>query len=97
MAGGVYDDHMWIIMGAGAGNGRSAEVWKFSLKTSEWFAVGASGDIPTARDGHSASYIGDGRFMVFGGQGVPTVNLKANKVRGGGNACLLVGFGVICI
>jgi hypothetical protein len=97
MAGGVYDDHMWIIMGAGAGNGRSAEVWKFSLKTSEWFAVGASGDIPTARDGHSASYIGDGRFMVFGGQGVPTVNLKANKVRCGGDTCLLVGFGVICI
>lgn len=86
MAGGVYDEHLWILMGAGAGTGRSNEVWKFSLKNQEWMPITASGDIPTARDGHTATFIGGGKFLLFGGQGVPTVNLKAHKAGGEGGA-----------
>ena len=84
MAGGVYEDHLWILMGAGAGSGRSNEVWKFSFKDNEWIPVICTGEIPTGRDGHTASYTGSGKFLLFGGQGIPTANLKAHKTGGEG-------------
>ena len=84
MAGGVYEDHLWILMGAGAGSGRSNEVWKFSFKDNEWTPVICTGEIPTGRDGHTASYTGNGKFLLFGGQGIPTANLKAHKTGGEG-------------
>lgn len=76
MAGGLYNDHLWLLMGAGAGAGRSSEVWKFNVKKGDWSPVVCEGEAPNPRDGHSATYIGAGKFLVFGGQGVPTVNNK---------------------
>ena len=75
-SGGVYKDNLWILMGAGAGVGRSSEVWKFNIKRSEWSLVYCTGEAPMPRDGHSATYIGGGKFLCFGGQGVPTFNDK---------------------
>ena len=79
MAGGVYDNHLWLLMGTGAGNGRSSEVWKYSIKDENWSPVLCMGEIPSARDGHSASYVGNGKFLIFGGQGEPIANNKADR------------------
>lgn len=76
MSGGMYNDHLWVLMGAGAGAGRSAEVWKYSLSNGNWSLVVCTGDSPTPRDGHSATYIGYGKFILFGGQGVPSKNIR---------------------
>jgi len=84
LAGGVHHDHLFLLMGAGAGSGRSNEVWRYSLKHGTWEQLEVNGEVPTARDGHSATYVGNGKFLLFGGQGVPTVNAKANKVGGEG-------------
>lgn len=86
LAGGVHGDYLYIIMGAGAGAGRSNEVWRYSLKHGAWEQLEVGGEIPTARDGHSATYVGGGKFLLFGGQGAPTANAKANKVGGEGGA-----------
>ena len=80
MSGGVYDDHLWLLLGAGAGNGRSSEVWKYSIKNGEWSYVSCTGDAPSPRDGHSATYVGDGKFVVFGGQGEPITNNKSSRI-----------------
>ena len=77
MSGGMYDGNLWLLMGAGAGSGRSSDVWKFDIKKCDWSIVTCSGDIPTPRDGHSATYVGSGKFLSFGGQGTPTANSKA--------------------
>ena len=76
----VYKDNLLLFLGAGAGIGRSQEVWKFNLKTSNWSVIECKGDIPPARDGHSVTYIGKGRFILFGGQGVPYENDKSEKI-----------------
>eukprot|EP00596_Hydrurales_sp_CCMP1899_P005037 CAMPEP_0119037638 /NCGR_PEP_ID=MMETSP1177-20130426/6124_1 /TAXON_ID=2985 /ORGANISM="Ochromonas sp, Strain CCMP1899" /LENGTH=760 /DNA_ID=CAMNT_0006999199 /DNA_START=123 /DNA_END=2402 /DNA_ORIENTATION=- len=76
MSGGMYNDHLWLLMGAGAGTGRSSEVWKYSMKNNNWSLVVCTGDSPTPRDGHSATYIGNGKFLLFGGQGVPSKNIR---------------------
>ena len=77
MSGGVYKDYLWLLMGAGAGVGRSSDVWKYHIKKGEWSLVSYTGEAPMPRDGHSATYIGAGKFLCFGGQGVPTANDKS--------------------
>lgn len=69
------------MLGAGAGVGRSSEVWRFDLQTCRWDVIQTKGDVPTGRDGHTATYIGNGKFVVFGGQGVPYENdTKSEKI-----------------
>jgi hypothetical protein len=74
-----YKGHLWIFLGAGAGVGRSSEVWKFNIKLGTWNEVECKGDIPSARDGHSVTYVGNGKFILFGGQGEPYENEKSVK------------------
>jgi hypothetical protein len=76
-----YNDALWVFLGAGPGVGRSAEVWKFDLPTCKWELQTCKGDIPVARDGHSVTYVGEGKVLIFGGQGVPYLNDgKSEKV-----------------
>lgn len=74
-----YKDNLWIFLGAGAGVGRSSEVWKFNIKLGTWNLFECKGDIPSERDGHSVTYIGNGKFILFGGQGEPYENEKSVK------------------
>lgn len=76
----VYKDNLLLFLGAGAGVGRSSEVWKFNLIKLNWSLIECKGDIPPARDGHTVTYVGKGRFILFGGQGVPYENDKSEKV-----------------
>lgn len=78
--GHIYKDDLILFLGAGAGVGRSQEVWKFNLKTLNWTVMEAKGDIPPARDGHTVTYVGKGKFILFGGQGVPYENEKSEKI-----------------
>lgn len=76
----LYKDDLILFLGAGAGVGRSQEVWKFNLKTLNWKVIEPKGDIPPARDGHTVTYIGKGKFILFGGQGIPYENDKSEKI-----------------
>ena len=76
----VYNNHLWVFGGAGAGVGKSSEVWKFSLSENRWYSVVSIGDIPTSRDGHSVTYIGDGKVLMFAGQGFSSPNTKLMKL-----------------
>jgi hypothetical protein len=72
---------MWMIFGSGAGVGRSAEVWRFNLKTFKWTLETCFGEIPEGREGHTANYMGNGKVILFGGQGVPYSNEgKSEKI-----------------
>ena len=75
----VYNDAIWLAGGATAGFGKTSQVWKFSLQEKKWELAAVKGDSPTARDGHAGSYIGQGKYLVFGGQGFAEVNPKLNK------------------
>lgn len=45
-----------------------------------WQKVDTTGqEVPVGRDGHSGTYIGNGRFVIFGGQGFPEPNKKLGK------------------
>ena len=76
----IYKDDLILFLGAGAGVGRSQEIWKFNLKTLNWKVMEPKGDVPPARDGHTVTYVGKGRFLLFGGQGVPYENDKSEKI-----------------
>jgi hypothetical protein len=77
----MYNGGLWMIMGAGAGVGRAASVWRFDIEKKEWNEIRTKGDVPAGRDGHSATYIGNGKYVIFGGQGVSRENdKKAEKV-----------------
>ena len=75
----LYKKALWIFCGASAGKGKAAEVWKFSLSENQWSIVHCTGVAPGSRDSHTATYIGGGKFVVFGGQGFATPNLKMGK------------------
>jgi hypothetical protein len=68
-----------LVCGASAGYGRASEVWKFSLSERIWSKAICTGDAPSPRDGLSGSYIGNGKFVIFGGQGFPEPNQKMTK------------------
>ena len=71
-----------MFQGFGAGVGRTADVWRYSLKDKKWEVVVTSGnnsDKPTKRDGHSATYLGNGKVLLFGGQGEPSPNEKSER------------------
>jgi len=66
----MYKGFVWLAGGEGVG--KSSQVWKFSVNQSKWMNVTPNisrDDIPSNRDGHSVSYIGNGRVLLFGGQG----------------------------
>lgn len=75
----VYKDHLYLVCGASAGLGKSSEVWRYHLGNNEWENCKCNGESPNVRDGHSCSYIGNGKFIVFGGQGFPYPNSKLGK------------------
>lgn len=69
-----------MVCGSGAGLGKSSEVWRFFLGAEKrWDRVKCNGDPPSCRDGHSWTYIGGGKFVIFGGQGFPAPNNKLGK------------------
>jgi len=77
---------MYVICGSGAGIGRCSDVWKFALKEPNgWTKISAEkggehrGDHPSDRDGHTVNYIGDGKFLLFGGQGLAEANPKTDR------------------
>lgn len=75
-----YQNCMWITCGAGSGLGKSSEVWKFDLASKLWHKIDISPqDSPTMRDGHSGAYIGEGKFVIFGGQGFSEPNKKLGR------------------
>lgn len=78
----VYDDSIWLVCGASAGLGKASDVWKFTLATKLWEKVIVSGDPPTFRDSCSGAYMGEGKFIIFGGQGFPEHNAKLGKGAG---------------
>jgi len=76
----VYKECIWMVCGSGAGLGKSSEVWRFFLGAEKrWDRVKCSGDPPSCRDGHSWTYVGGGKFVIFGGQGFPAPNNKLGK------------------
>lgn len=75
----VYNDLLWIIGGSGAGIGKTSDVWNYSLVENKWELAVCRGEIPDCRDGHSISYIGNGKFLLFGGQGFTKPNAKLSK------------------
>ena len=79
MGSWMYQDCIWVVCGSGSGLGKSSEVWKFSTTDKSWDSVKCTGEPPRCRDGHSSTYIGDGKFIIFGGQGFPEPNLKLGR------------------
>lgn len=76
-ASAYYREHIWLFLGLGVG--RTSEVWRFSFATKAWSLCPCKGDIPTPRDGHTVTYVGRGKFILFGGQGKPYENDKSEK------------------
>lgn len=76
----VFGRAIWQIGGFGAGVGRSSEVWRYGLEDGQWRLVANNGhDNPPSRDGHTATPIGNGVVLMFGGQGAPTQNEKSER------------------
>ena len=78
----LHDGSLYIFCGFGAGVGRSSDVWRYSMAEKTWGVVttgGNNSDKPTKRDGHSATYLGDGKVLIFGGQGEPAPNEKSER------------------
>lgn len=75
----LYKDQLWVVCGSGSGLGKSSEVWKFNVAEKSWNRVTCSGEPPSCRDGHTGTHIGNGKFVIFGGQGFPEPNLKLGK------------------
>jgi hypothetical protein len=75
-----YQNAIWVTCGAGSGLGKSSEVWKFDLTSKLWNKVSClPQESPEPRDGHSGTYIGEGKFVIFGGQGFSEPNKKLGK------------------
>jgi hypothetical protein len=79
--GFLYQNHIWLVCGAGAGLGKSSEIWKYSLVDKKWSQVEVKGDIPSSREGHSINFINSiqDQFLMFGGQGISTPNEKFQR------------------
>lgn len=79
----TFDNALWMACGEGSGVGKSSEIWKFDLTAMLWSRVevvtGEGQSQPPSRDGHSVAWIGDGRFVLFGGQGFAEKNSKLGK------------------
>ncbi len=78
----MYEGNLYLFCGFGAGVGRSSDIWRYSMAEKNWNIVttgGNNSDKPTKRDGHSATYLGDGKVLIFGGQGEPSPNEKSER------------------
>jgi len=78
----LHEEQLYVFCGVGAGVGRSSDVWRFDLTTKLWSVVATKGnnsDKPSKRDGHSTTDIGDGKVIIFGGQGEPSPNEKSER------------------
>jgi hypothetical protein len=76
----VFKEHLYLFLGSGAGISRTNEVWRYNLMTNMWSIYPCKGDTPVERDGHTVTYIGNGKFVVYGGQGKPYENEKSEKL-----------------
>lgn len=75
-----YNNCIWVTCGGGSGQGKSSEVWKFDTTTKLWSRIDLPpNECPTGRDGHSGTYIGNGKFVIFGGQGFSEPNKKLGR------------------
>jgi hypothetical protein len=77
----IYNNYLWLLCGSSAGVGKTSEIWRFDLKSKVWSKVETSttDQSPPGRDGQSGSYIGNGKYCIFGGQGFPEPNQKLGK------------------
>lgn len=78
----LHEGQLYLFCGVGAGVGRSADVWKFDLTTKLWQIVvtkGNNSDKPSKRDGHTTTDVGDGKLLMFGGQGEPSPNERSER------------------
>ena len=77
----TYNGFLWLLCGASSGVGKASEVWRFDLKTKLWSKIDTSTSEPNpnGRDGQAGAYIGNGKFVIFGGQGFPEPNQKLGK------------------
>ena len=76
----VFGRAIWQIGGIGGGVGRTSEVWRYELEDGQWCLVANKGhDNPPTRDGHTATPIGGGAVLMFGGQGSPQPNEKSER------------------
>lgn len=76
----VFKDDLYLFLGSGAGISRTNEVWRYNLVNNKWSTYPCKGDTPVERDGHTVTYIGSGKFVVYGGQGKPYENEKSEKL-----------------
>ena len=76
----VFKENMYLFLGSGAGISRTNEVWRYNLVNNKWSIYPCKGDTPVERDGHTVTYIGNGKFVVYGGQGKPYENEKSEKL-----------------
>jgi hypothetical protein len=75
-----YNNCIWVACGGGAGLGKSSEVWKFDTIAKEWSRIDIPpNECPSVRDGHSGTYIGNGKYVIFGGQGFSEPNKKLGR------------------
>ncbi|RYG69081.1 hypothetical protein EON64_03635, partial [archaeon] len=74
-----YKDALWMVCGSGSGLGKASEVWRFDLGSHQWSRFEVAGDSPPSRDGLSGTYIGEGKFVLFGGQGFAERNVKLGR------------------
>ncbi len=75
----IYKGDLWVSCGSGSGQGKSSEIWKFDMNIKSWSRVVVMGESPSSRDGQSGTYIGNGKFIIFGGQGFAEPNKKLGK------------------
>jgi hypothetical protein len=79
----LHKGNIYLFFGFGAGVGRSSDVWRFNIQQGLWNIVetkGNNSDKPNKRDGHSTTNVGDGKLIIFGGQGDPSPNEKSERV-----------------
>lgn len=74
-----YNNAVWVLCGSSSGLGKANEVWVFDLRTKLWSKIDTGESGPTGRDGQAGAYIGNGRFVIFGGQGFAEPNQKLGK------------------
>jgi hypothetical protein len=79
----IYKGDLWVSCGSGSGQGKSSEVWRFDMNKKIWSKVSVVGEPPSSRDGQSGTYIGEGKFVIFGGQGFAEPNKKLGRESDG--------------
>ncbi|MEO6351251.1 MAG: kelch repeat-containing protein [Candidatus Limnocylindrales bacterium] len=75
---GAREDHTWTVDGDGraaylfggrTADGPSNELWSFDLDASSWTLLEPTGTAPTARLGHTATWVPEVGLVIWSGQG----------------------------